>query len=61
VSRSGSAVLGWVGGSAKVDRAAASEEATRDRLELPHDALAVIFGGRPTFLRCWTYMTATRR
>jgi SAM-dependent methyltransferase len=54
------AVLGWVGGSAKVDGAPASEEAAADRLRLLHDSLAVIFGGRPTFLCCWTYITARR-
>jgi hypothetical protein len=54
------AVLGWVGGSAKVDGTGASEEAAADRLALLHDSLAVIFGGRPTFLCCWTYVTATR-
>jgi ubiquinone/menaquinone biosynthesis C-methylase UbiE len=55
------AVLGWVGGSAKVDGQEASEEASADRLRLLHDSLAVIFGGRPTFNCCWTYITATRR
>ena len=54
------AVLGWVGGSAKVDGTDASEEAAADRLRLLHDSLAVIFGGRPTFLCCWTYITAKR-
>jgi ubiquinone/menaquinone biosynthesis C-methylase UbiE len=54
------AVLGWVGGNAKVDGTAASEEAAAERLRLLHDALAVIFGGRRTFLCCWTYITATR-
>ena len=53
------AVLGWVGGSAKVDGAEASEEAAADRLRLLHDSLAVIAGG-PTFSCCWTYITATR-
>jgi ubiquinone/menaquinone biosynthesis C-methylase UbiE len=55
------AVLGWVGGSAKVDGVAATDEAAADRLRLLHDSLAVIFGGRPTFDCCWTYVTATRR
>jgi len=55
------AVLGWVGGSAKVDGAEATEEAARDRLDLLRASLDVIFGGRPTFLCCWTYITATRR
>jgi SAM-dependent methyltransferase len=54
------AVLGWVGGSAKVDGTAASDRAAKDRLRLLRDALAVIFGGRPTFLCCWTYITARR-
>ena len=54
------AVLGWVGGSAKVDGVAAPEEAAADRLRLLHDSLAVIFGGRPTFRCCWTYITAAR-
>src|SRR5262245_59787900 len=54
------AVLGWVGGSAKVDGEAASEEAAADRLRLLHDSLVVIFGGRPTFRSVWTYITATR-
>jgi SAM-dependent methyltransferase len=54
------AVLGWVGGSAKVDGVAAPQEAAADRLRLLHDSLAVIFGGRPTFRCCWTYITAAR-
>jgi len=54
------AVLGWVGGSAKVDGAAASAAAAEDRLRLLHDSLTVIFGGRATFRCCWTYITATR-
>jgi SAM-dependent methyltransferase len=54
------AVLGWVGGSAKVDGAEASAEAAADRLRLLHDSLAVIFGGRPTFQCCWTYISASR-
>jgi SAM-dependent methyltransferase len=52
------AVLGWVGGSAKVDGEAATEEAAADRLRLLHDSLSVIFGGRPTFNCVWTYVTA---
>jgi ubiquinone/menaquinone biosynthesis C-methylase UbiE len=55
------AVLGWVGGSAKVDGVGASEQAAADRLELLRAALDVIFGGRPTFQCCWTYISATRK
>ena len=54
------AVLGWVGGTAKLDGVPASEEAAADRLRLLHDSLGVIFGGRPNFQCCWTYITATR-
>ena len=55
------AVLGWVGGSVKVDGDAGV--ATRRRptgLELLRESLDTIFGGRPTFRCCWTYITATR-
>jgi SAM-dependent methyltransferase len=51
------AVLGWVGGTEKVDGAAASPEAVEDRLELIRHALDVLFHGRPTFQACWTYIT----
>ena len=53
------AVLGWVGGSEKVDGAPATEEAAADRLDLLRESLGVIFGGRETFLCCWTYISAT--
>lgn len=52
------AVLGWVGGSAKVDGEPASDEAAADRLALLRESLDTIFGGRPTFLCCWTYLSA---
>ena len=54
------AVLGWVGGSVKVDGTGASEQAATDRLDLLRAALDVIFGGRPTFRCCWTYIGAAR-
>jgi SAM-dependent methyltransferase len=54
------AVLGWVGGSAKVDGAPATDGAAADRLELLRASLDVIFGGRPTFLCCWTYISASK-
>jgi hypothetical protein len=41
----------------EADGAEASEEAAADRLRLLHDSLAVIFGGRPTFNCCWTYIS----
>jgi SAM-dependent methyltransferase len=50
------AVLGWVGGTEKVDGAAPSPGSVDDRLELMRRTLEVIFGGRSTFLACWTYI-----
>jgi len=55
------AVLGWVGGAEKVDGAAASEEAAAERLRLLHRSLDAVFGGKPTFECCWTYVTAARK
>jgi ubiquinone/menaquinone biosynthesis C-methylase UbiE len=54
------AVLGWVGGSDKVDGERASEEAAADRLRLLRESLAVIFGGSSTFDCSWTYISARR-
>jgi hypothetical protein len=53
-------VLGWAGGSEKVDGEPATAEAAAERLELLRTSLDTIFGGRPTFRCCWTYITATR-
>ena len=41
------AVLGWVGGTEKIDGAAPSPEAVADRLELMRHAMDVLFHGRP--------------
>jgi ubiquinone/menaquinone biosynthesis C-methylase UbiE len=54
------AVLGWVGGSVKVNGAEAPEQAAADRLDLIRAALDHIFGGRPTFRCCWTYISARK-
>ncbi len=54
------AVLGWIGGSAKVDGQAAAPADAEARLELLRESLNTIFGGRPTFRCCWTYITALR-
>ena len=51
------AVLGWVGGTEKLDGAAPSEQAVADRLRLIRHAMDVLFHGRPTFQACWTYIT----
>jgi len=52
------AVLGWVGGTEKIDGAAPSPAAVRDRLKLIRHAMEMLFGGRPHFNACWTYVTA---
>ena len=54
------AVLGWVGGSLRIDGRAPTEAEVADRLALIRDALGLIFGGRRTFPCCWTYIAATR-
>lgn len=54
------AVLGWVGGVAKVDGRAASPDAVRDRLALIRQAMNTLFGGRQEFRCCWTYITCVR-
>jgi hypothetical protein len=52
------AVLGWVGGTKRVEGQEPSEEAVRDRLRIMRHAIDTIFGGRETFKACWTYITA---
>ena len=54
------AVLGWVGGSEKVDGHSASEPEAADRLRLLREALAIVFEKRSTFDCCWTYVSARR-
>jgi SAM-dependent methyltransferase len=54
------AVLGWVGGSPKVDGRTPEEGAVRDRLALIRHAMETLFGGRQTFQCCWTYITCLK-
>jgi SAM-dependent methyltransferase len=54
------AILGWVGGTEKIDGAAPSAQAVEDRLALLRASLQTIFGGRSTFLACWTYIEARK-
>jgi SAM-dependent methyltransferase len=51
------AVLGWVGGTEKIDGAPPTDQAVADRLKLIRHAMDVLFHGRPTFQACWTYIT----
>jgi SAM-dependent methyltransferase len=54
------AVLGWVGGTKRIEGEEASEEAVRDRLRIMRHAIDTIFGERDSFKACWTYITATK-
>ena len=51
------AVLGWIGGSEKVDGSPPSSEAVKDRLALIRHSMDILFGGRRDFRACWTYIT----
>jgi SAM-dependent methyltransferase len=51
------AVLGWVGGTEKIDGAPPAPDALADRLALMRHAMNVLFHGRATFQACWTYIT----
>ena len=54
------AVLGWVGGSAKVEGRATDGDAVRDRLALIRHAMDTVLGGRPSFQCCWTYINCVK-
>ena len=54
------AVLGWVGGSAKIDGKAPGHGAVADRLALIRHAMDTLFGGRDAFRCCWTYINCVR-
>ena len=54
------AVLGWVGGSKRIEGEAPSEQAVNDRKAIMRHAMDTIFGGRDSFKACWTYITAAK-
>lgn len=54
------AVLGWVGGSVKIEGRAPEDAAVRDRLALIRHAMDTLFGGRRSFRCCWTYISGIR-
>jgi SAM-dependent methyltransferase len=54
------AVLGWVGGTERIDGDAPTETAKHDRLRLMRQAMDMLFGGRDTFQACWTYITCRK-
>lgn len=49
-------VLGWAGGSKRIDDQSPSAEAIACRKQLLHDALSSLFAGQPSFPVCWTYI-----
>lgn len=53
-------VLGWVGGTKKIDGQAPTREALDDRLAIMRRAIDTIFAGRRTFNACWTYITCEK-
>lgn len=55
------AVLGWVGGTEKVEGRPPSPDALHDRLSLMRLALGMVLTGQETFDATWTYVDARRR
>lgn len=53
-------VLGWAGGSRRLDGVEPSDDVVALRLALIRDALDRIFGGRSSFQACWTYLTCEK-
>jgi SAM-dependent methyltransferase len=53
-------VLGWVGGTKRIEGQEPSEEAVSDRLRIMRHAIDTIFGARDSFKACWTYITAEK-
>ena len=51
------AVLGWVGGTEKVDGRPPTPAAVEDRLRLIRHSMEILFGGRKDFMACWTYIS----
>lgn len=51
-------VIGWAGGSARVEGTDASDEVVGERLQLLSAAMSAAFPGSATFPCCWTYVRA---
>ncbi len=49
-------VLGWVGGSERVEGQQPSEQAVEDRKRLMREAMDRVFQGKQTFQAVWTYI-----
>jgi ubiquinone/menaquinone biosynthesis C-methylase UbiE len=53
-------VLGWVGGTKRIEGADPSEQAVADRLTLMREAMERLFGGASSFPARWTYIVCTK-
>ena len=53
-------VLGWVGGTKRLDGAPPTPEALDDRMTIMRRAMETIFAGRETFNACWTYISCEK-
>jgi SAM-dependent methyltransferase len=53
-------VLGWVGGTKKLDGEPPTTEDLEDRLTIMRRAMETIFAGRSTFNACWTYISCEK-
>ena len=51
------AVLGWIGGTEKIDGRPPAPEAVRDRLAAMRSAMQIVFEGKESFMCSWTYIT----
>lgn len=54
-------ILGWVGGSRKIEGTPPTEKALRDRLFLLRYCAERLYGTRKSFQCAWTYITCRRR
>lgn len=54
-------VLGWIGGSRKVEGHEPTEASVRDRISLIQRCVENIYAGHDHFRCAWTYITAKRR
>lgn len=53
-------VLGWVGGTKKLDGRPPTPEALEERMTIMRAAMETIFAGRSEFNACWTYITCEK-
>jgi hypothetical protein len=53
-------LLGWVGGSPKVDGRSPTPAELQDRLDLLKQSFLRLFEGRDSYHSTWTYLTARR-